>query len=233
MDNQALVIDHPSRLGAGQPSRPTGRHLLTSTDIVDPSTYRRVRTDYMAWMAELKDHRRIRLAPDVVVLFENRETILSQIQEVLLYEGSSPARIQSELEHYACLVPPPGELRATAMIDGGDAVRGRELARQLRRPGAIRLSVDGWTCDSMLACPDDADVDGAVQYLRWRPTPGLGHLMHAAARVVLSLDIDGCPRHSHVNPSLHEQLAQDLLLALLSTSLLRTLSRQPVILDTP
>src|SRR5690606_32899265 len=116
---------------------------------------------YLRLCTELKRQRRARLAPEVGILFESRETVLLQIHEVLRLEGHTPAHVTRELTLYDCLVPRPGELRATVMIDGGTRERGRALAAALRRPGAVTLSVEGITCGSTLASADD-DADDPV-----------------------------------------------------------------------
>ncbi|MEX1362791.1 MAG: DUF3501 family protein [Nannocystaceae bacterium] len=156
---EPCVVGHPKGLGPA--------HVLC------PSVYERARPALRARVIALKRLRRVRIDPCVVLLFENRETVRMQIQEVLRAEGHTPRRVQQELERYACLLPPAGELRATAMVDGGTADRGRRLARALRRDGAVRLRRGGASCGSTLA-RDDGDDDDAVQYLRFAQASPLG-----------------------------------------------------------
>ena len=113
------------------PLRPR-RHVLTPYDVVDPQTYARIRSRYRPLLIELKSHRRARLAPNVVILFENRETVLFQIHEVLRIEGHSPAQVAQQIRSYECLLPQPGQWRATVMVDGGTREQGRRLATALR-----------------------------------------------------------------------------------------------------
>lgn len=205
---------------------------LGPEDILGLSVYRRVRADYRALVAELKRHRRVRLAPNVGLLFENRETVLFQIHEVLLLEGHTPARVRGELAHYACLLPPPGELRATAMVDGGSPAHGRRVIAALRRPGAIRLSVGAQSCGSELACDTDTDAEDAVQYLRFRPSAALRRSLCWSSRAELSSDVEGRHPSTPVGEGLREQLTRDLH-ATPVVSLLATLAGCPFTSPSP
>lgn len=180
---------------------------LTVADLLPPAAYERVRPRARALIIALKRKRRVRIAPHVVLLFECRDTVWLQVQEVLRAEGSTPRRAREELERYACLVPPPGELRATAMIDGGSPDEGRRLARALRRPGALRLGCGARACDSALARADDRDAEDAVQYLRFSDALGLG-LERSGASLELRASWS---RTSLVAPGeLRSELARDL-----------------------
>lgn len=183
---------------------------LGPSDVMSSSAYERVRLRYYRLMTELRNQRRVRLAPHMVILFENRETVLFQIHEILRAEGHTPAHVERELETYACLLPPRGELRATVMIDGGTCEEGRALARALRRRDAVTLTCSGRSCGSTLACAD-GDADDAVQYLSFRPTPALvSELRRRAAPLQLAFRHEGRKLSTFVHPRLRAQLQSDL-----------------------
>jgi hypothetical protein len=183
---------------------------IGAADIVSASAYERVRLRYYRLISELRTQRRARLAPHVVILFENRETVLFQIHEILRVEGHTPAHIERELETYACLLPPRGELRATVMIDGGTPEDGRSLARALRHRDAVTLTSSGRSCGSTLASPDD-DADDAVQYLRFRPEPAfVSELRRRAAPLGLAFRHEGRKLSTFAHSRLRAQLRSDL-----------------------
>ncbi len=195
-----------------QPSvdAPAPRPRLGPDDVISAAAYERIRARYFRLMTDLRNQRRVRLAPHVVILFEHRETVLFQIHEILRAEGHTPAHVERELETYACLVPPPGELRATAMIDGGTHDEGRALAKALRRRNAIVLTSSGRSCGSTLASPD-GDADDAVQYLRFQPSPAFVSELHRpAAPLDLSFLQEGRKLSTFVQASLRAQLQSDL-----------------------
>ncbi|MCX4241050.1 DUF3501 family protein [Paraliomyxa miuraensis] len=212
---------------------PAARFLpLRPPDVLSSEAYERIRPRYLRLMTELRRHRRVRIAPEVVLLFESRETVLAQIHEVLRVDGHTPEHVERELSQYDCLVPRPGELRATAMIDGGSRSRGRALATALRRPGAVTLSVDGIRCDSQLAAPGDDD-DDPVQYLRFGVELGFtSALRRRDAAVGITTHLPPCMRLTFAAPSLRDQL-RDQLGAPPPRTLLHTLAACPWMLTLP
>ncbi len=100
--------------------------MLTLDDIADLRAYERDREAYRRQVIELKRRRRVAVGPIVSVVFENRETMRSQIQEMARAEKMvSDEQIQKELDIYNALIPEPGELSATLFIEltGEDALR--------------------------------------------------------------------------------------------------------------
>ncbi len=91
---------------------------LTLDDIADQRAYERERDAFRARIIELKKLRRIAIGPFVTIVFENRDTIRFQIQEMARAEKmSSDAAIQTELDVYNPLIPDPGSLAATLFIE--------------------------------------------------------------------------------------------------------------------
>ncbi|MEO5900244.1 MAG: DUF3501 family protein [Ilumatobacteraceae bacterium] len=91
---------------------------LTLADIADTRAYERERAEFRARVADLKQLRRCNVGPVVTLLFENRDTIRFQIQEMARVERLiTDEAIQDELDTYNPLVPEPGSLRATLFIE--------------------------------------------------------------------------------------------------------------------
>lgn len=67
---------------------------------------------------ELKRRRRVAVGRYLSFVFENRETVQFQIQEMCRIERIvDPARIAEEVEVYNALLPDPGALSATMLIE--------------------------------------------------------------------------------------------------------------------
>src|SRR6056297_357192 len=91
---------------------------LTLDDISDLRAYEREREDFRAEIIALKKKRRIGVGPFVTFLFENRDTIRFQIQEMARAEKIiSDEGIETELRIYNPLIPEPGHLAATMFIE--------------------------------------------------------------------------------------------------------------------
>jgi hypothetical protein len=91
---------------------------LVLDDIADLRAYERERVEFRQHIIALKKRRRISVGPFVTFLFENRDTIRFQIQEMARAEKIlSDEGIQTELDIYNPLIPEPGTLAATMFIE--------------------------------------------------------------------------------------------------------------------
>jgi len=94
---------------------------------------------------EAKVPRRIALGPNFTFLFENRDTVRWQIQEMCRIEGlRKPVAIQHELEAYNPLIPGDNELSATLLIEYADeAERDEMLVKLSGLDNTLTLEIDG------------------------------------------------------------------------------------------
>jgi hypothetical protein len=91
---------------------------LTIDDIADQRAYEREREAFRAHIIDLKKIRRIGIGPFVTIVFENRDTIRFQIQEMARAEKIfTDEAIQTELDIYNPLIPEEGSLAATLFIE--------------------------------------------------------------------------------------------------------------------
>jgi hypothetical protein len=87
-------------------------------DIKNLYEYEKIRQDYRKKIIEIKKHRRISLGNRLTFVFENRETVLFQIQEMLRTERIvDEAKIQNELDIFNQLIPEESELSVTMFIE--------------------------------------------------------------------------------------------------------------------
>lgn len=152
---------------------------LTPEDILDLRAYERVREDMRVRVIETKRRRRISLGTIVTVAFENRETMRSQIHEMLRAEKAmDDAAVLEELRAYNPLIPEPGQLCATVFIELTSDAQMREWLPKLvgiERALVLRLA-DG---SSVRAVVDEQHAEGltreevtaAVHYVRFEMTP--------------------------------------------------------------
>jgi Protein of unknown function (DUF3501) len=91
---------------------------LTLEDIEDVRAYERGRAEFRSRIIALKALRRVHLGTVVSLVFENRETMRFQIQEMARVEKLvTDEAIQTELDVYNPLIPEPGVLSATLFIE--------------------------------------------------------------------------------------------------------------------
>lgn len=91
---------------------------LLLSDIVDLRQYERDREVYRSSIIRLKQIRRVSLGDLITLVFENKETIRFQIQEMARAEKMiRDDQIENELTIYNPLIPEPGELKATLFLE--------------------------------------------------------------------------------------------------------------------
>lgn len=96
------------------------------SELLDLGAYEQIRERFRARIIEDKKHRRLAVGPHMTLIWENRDTVLFQIQEMLRTERITQATaIQHELDTYNELVPAEGQLSATLMIEYDDAAERR------------------------------------------------------------------------------------------------------------
>jgi hypothetical protein len=97
---------------------------IEASELKDLAGYERAREGIRASVIELKKNRRVSLGDNLTLLFENRETVLFQIQEMLRTERIvDEARVEDEVATYNGLIPDAGELSATLFIEIPDIAR--------------------------------------------------------------------------------------------------------------
>ncbi len=147
--------------------------LLTPADILDRDDYERARPDVRRRTMLQKDLRRVRVGAHMTFLFENRDTMLYQVHEMLRTEGSwsREGAIDDELAAYNPLIPQHGELSATMMLEyETPAERALMLPQFVGIDRHVRLVIGD--APTLLADFDRGQIDAAkvssVQYVKWR-----------------------------------------------------------------
>jgi hypothetical protein len=91
---------------------------LESSEILNLVEYEKVRAARRREIVELKKARRVSVGRYLSFVFENRATVWFQIQEMARAERIVDAsKIDEEVDVYNALLPRPGELAATLMIE--------------------------------------------------------------------------------------------------------------------
>ena len=152
---------------------PTPSRKLTLDDIADLRAYERERPDFRAHVIEVKRRRRIAIGEMLTIMFENRDTMRLQIQEMIRAEKLvTDEGVMEELKVYNPMIPMPGQLCATLFLEltSEDQVRewlpklaGLEdsICIQLSDGSKIRGSIDAQHAAGLTR----PDVTAAVHYL--------------------------------------------------------------------
>jgi hypothetical protein len=163
--------------------------------------YGRVRTERRKRISELKRNRRLSVGPDVTFYFENYETMLHQVHEMLFVEKGGEEQIEGELQAYNPLIPDGSNLVATMMIGIDDPQR---RARVLRNLTGIETTLSLTFQGEVVTAVAESDterttVDGktsSVHFVKFPFSPAQADLFsQPGMRVVLGI---GHPHYDHM-----------------------------------
>ena len=105
---------------------------LKIEDLLKLSEYRLKRDTYAQEIIKIKEQRRISLGNNVSMLFENRDTLLYQVQEMVYIENiQNKEGIRHELYTYNQILAHLNELTATMLIEFADAVERKYKLKEL------------------------------------------------------------------------------------------------------
>lgn len=104
---------------------------IAVTDIIPSKEFAAQRKERRLALLPKKKLRRISVGPDCTFYFECYDTMLFQVQEMLLIEKAGPEQAPDEIAAYNPLIPQGSELVATVMFEIEDADRRARVLRQL------------------------------------------------------------------------------------------------------
>tara|TARA_B100001063_G_C16540398_1_gene440968 strand:- start:58 stop:648 length:591 start_codon:yes stop_codon:yes gene_type:complete len=154
---------------------PKDKREIQKEDIMPLDVYIKTRKELRKNLVEFKKLRRIALGPYATFYFENYETMLGQVQEMLYIEKGGDEQLQDELKAYNPLIPNGKELTATLMFEIDNPI---SRAAFLGKVGGIEdkvfMKIDG---EQVKAVPED-DVDrtsangkaSSVQFIHFKFT---------------------------------------------------------------
>ena len=190
---------------------------LVLADIADVRAYERERDEFRAHVIELKRRRRVHLGTIVTFLFENRDTIRFQIQEMARVEKLvSDEDIQVELDIYNPMIPEPGQVCATMFIELTSDEQMREWLTKLAgvENSVLLVAADG---TEVRAVVDEQHEEGltrenvtaAVHYLRFEFSEQAVEAF-AAGPVQLRIDHPNYLEAVELSETTREELLTDL-----------------------
>ena len=119
--------------------------MLERQDLLTLEEYAEKRSSIRQETIQVKKLREVHLGSHIRMIFENKQTVQYQIQEMLRIEKIfESSEIQDELDVYNALVPNGSNLKATMMIEYPDvAERVEALSRLIGVEKSIYFQVDG------------------------------------------------------------------------------------------
>lgn len=189
---------------------------LTTDELISIEEYDRRRESFRANIISLKQRRRISVGPLLTLVFENRDTLKFQVQEMIRAERIlDPARIQDELDVYNALLPDPDELSATLMIEITDQAQIKhELDRfmGLDHGNKVAITAGGEIVFGEFEGGRSHETKiSAVHFVRFRPTASMNRAFADLTQpVTIRVDHGGYRYEVPVPGTMREEWLVDL-----------------------
>lgn len=180
-------------------------------DILPLQDYELAREAFRRDVIELKKRRRVALGPVMTLIFENRQTVLFQIQEMLRIERIvRPEKVQEEIDVYRELLPGDGDLSATLFIEVTQPEQVQPTLDRfvgLDEPGKLLLRIGDRVVPARFAAGQSReDRISAVHYVRF--AVGAPEALCPPAR--LEIDHGGYRARADLSPGILSELRRDL-----------------------
>ena len=167
---------------------------LNKSDLFSLEEYSINRDSFRKKVLEEKRHRKVYIGEHVALLFENKDTIQYQIQEMLRIEKIFDAEgIQEELDAYNPLIPDGSNLKAVMLIEYPNVEERKEKLKILKGiEKKIWIKVGSHNKIFAIADEDlereDETKTSAVHYLRYEFSPSMINDWKNDASIVMGID---------------------------------------------
>ena len=185
------------------------------SEILDIAQYEKAREKFRRRVIDMKKNRRLPVGPMVTFVFENHDTILFQIQEMMRAERIvNDDAIQHEIDTYNQLLPGENELAATMLIELPDPARIRDEITKFygaNTGDVIFFQVGDERLPGEFASgqSDDRRIS-AVQYVRFRFNDAQRETFVTGAKATrLVIDHRNYRHDTLIEGAVREELAED------------------------
>jgi len=188
---------------------------VDKSELLPLGEYERIRPHFRGRMIEEKRRRRIGLGNHMSMVFENHDSVLLQVQEMLRTERITDERaIDHELSTYNELIPEPGGVSGTLFIEYDDKdERARMLVRFASLREAVQLHIGGHVSTARFSTHFGEEMDRlpAVNYLIF--TVGAERapqLLDTSVSAAIEITHPDYRQRVELPRALREELARDL-----------------------
>ena len=195
---------------------PAAERRITAADIQPLDAFAAERKARRAALLPVKRLRRVALGPWCTVYFESFETMLFQVQEMLLIEKGGEAQLADELAAYNPMIPQGAELTATVMFEIDDPnTRARVLGELGGVDDRFFVEVDGARAGAVqegdIERTRDDGKTSSVHFIRFPLSPEqIAAFRDPSVQLMVAC---GDPRYAHLavlGPDVRAELAKDL-----------------------
>ncbi len=189
-----------------------GMLSISMEDILPPEIFEKQREEITRRIIEIKKLRRVE-TKTFSFLFESRETVLNQINEMVYIERvRDQDEIQRLIRVYSDLLPGPGLLSVSMFIEFRDE---KQLLQEMKNLTGIEdtvyLTFDG---NQLKGTPEEGrsteTLESTLQYLKFSFTPEMARKFRAAGNVYIETRKPGYAESARIPAALLDQLKLEI-----------------------
>lgn len=194
---------------------PASQREITPADLLSDDEFAKVRRERRADLLPIKRLRSVELGPVCMIHFECYETMLFQIQEMLLIERGGEAQVSDELAAYNPLIPKGSELVATVMFEIDDPAR---RAATLARLGGVEDRFFLQVAEERIFGDQEGDIErtredgktSSVHFLRFHLQPEhIARFRDPATAILIGCDHEHYTHLAGLSPATRAELSRD------------------------
>ena len=185
---------------------------IRSEDIIPPENFEKQRDEATRKIIEIKRTRRVE-TKTFSFLFESRDTVMNQINEMVFIEKvKDPEEIRRLIEVYSDLLPRPDTFSVSMFIEFRDE---RQMSAEMPRltgiENTVYLSFDG---HELKATPEEGRstevLESTLQYLKFHFNRVLADQFRSAENVYIETRKSGYSEAGKISGPLLQQLNSEL-----------------------
>jgi len=189
---------------------------LVKSELYSLEEYSTIRAEFRKKIRAHKENRIVKIGDNVSLHFEDYQTMLYQVQEMLRAEKVfESAGIMEEIDSYNPLIPDGRNWKATMMIQF-DEVEDRKaaLAKMIGIERATWVQVDGFDKVFPIANEDlereTEEKTSSVHFLRFELTADMANAAKAGAGITVGVDHAAYQQTAKVADNIRKSLVEDL-----------------------
>lgn len=188
---------------------------INADDIMDMNEYGAIRRQKRRDLVAAKRDRRVAIGPHATAHFENFETMLAQVHEMLFIEKGGDEQLADELEAYNPLIPNGRELVITLLFEIDNPEQRRKFLSGL---GGVEETVYMMVGDERITGEAEEDVDrttadgkaSSVQFIHFAFTDAQAAAFKSgSSRIALGIDHPAYPHSTQLGAAQIAALAGD------------------------
>ncbi len=189
--------------------------IIEKKDLIPLNAYIKNRKDIRKKLVEFKKNRRLPLGPHATFYFENFDTMLAQVQEMLYIEKGGEEQLKDELVAYNPLIPKGKELVATLMFEIDNPVLRSDF---LGKVGGIEETVYIKILNEKIKASPEKDIDrtssegkaSSVQFIHFNfSDEQIDKFKDLKNEVLLTIDHDLYKYTTKISANVREALVKD------------------------